>query len=96
MSEIVVRRRHNLRPASARRLVETVARRLRDEHGGSYAWDGDTLRFRSTGVAGPLMVSRGAFEVRVEIGLLLRPLRSRIEREIRAFCDEHLGRAGVA
>jgi putative polyhydroxyalkanoate system protein len=90
VSDIVVRRRHELDIAGARRLAETVARRLRDDFGGSYAWDGDTLHFRRTGISGQLAVTPETVEVRVSIGLLLTPLHARIEREIVAFCDDHL------
>jgi putative polyhydroxyalkanoate system protein len=89
MSQIIVHRRHGLRLAEVKRRAEAIAGRLRDEYGGSYAWEGDTLRFRRTGASGELTVTRDSFEVRVEVSFLLAPLRSRIEHEIRAFCDEH-------
>ena len=38
-----------------------------------------------------MAVTKAGFQVRVELGLLLSPLRSRIEREIVTFCDEHFG-----
>lgn len=93
MSEILVRRVHRLSLAKARGLAETMARRLRDDFGGSYEWDGDTLRFRRTGASGQVAVRPEALEIHVSIGILLSPLHSRIEREIVAFCDEHLGPA---
>jgi putative polyhydroxyalkanoate system protein len=91
MNPIVVRRSHRLSLAEVRRLAETMAKRLQGEFGGTYAWDGDTLRFRRTGASGHVAVTKGALEVHVELGLLLTPLRSLIEREICAFCDEQLG-----
>jgi putative polyhydroxyalkanoate system protein len=95
MSEIVVRGRHDLGLARAKRLAETMALRLRDDYGGTYAWTGDHLQFERTGASGRITVKPDAFEVRVEIGFLLSPLRGRIEREIRAFCDEQFGVAGT-
>jgi putative polyhydroxyalkanoate system protein len=91
MTQIVVHRRHGSPLAEIRRRAETVARRLRDEYGGTYAWEGNTLRFQRTGASGQFTVRMDSFEVRVEIGFLLAPLRSRIEHEVRALCDEHLG-----
>lgn len=91
MSDIVVRRRHGLALAKARRLAETMARKLHDDFGGTYEWEGDTLRFRRTGASGDVVVTRDDFEIRIAISFLLAPLRSRIEREIVAFCDEQLG-----
>jgi putative polyhydroxyalkanoate system protein len=95
MSEIVVRGHHDLGLARAKRLAETMALRLRDDYGGTYTWTGDHLQFERTGASGRITVRSDAFEVRVEIGFLLSPLRGRVEREIRAFCDEQFGRAGA-
>lgn len=91
MSDIVVRRRHRMSLARARRLARAMAERLGRELEVSYTWDGDTLRFDRTGASGQLVVSRDEIELRVELGWLLRPFRSRIEGEIRAVWDEHLG-----
>jgi putative polyhydroxyalkanoate system protein len=91
MSRIVVRRHHDLGLARGRRLAEAMARRLRDDYGGSYTWEGNDLRFYRSGASGCVTVTGDDVQVRVELGFLLSPLRSRIEREIRAFCDEHLG-----
>jgi putative polyhydroxyalkanoate system protein len=93
MATIVVRRKHDLGLAKAKRLAESVARKLRDDYGGSFAWDGNDLRFERTGATGSVAVTKEGFQVRVELGLLLSPLRSRIEREIVAFCDEQFGPA---
>jgi putative polyhydroxyalkanoate system protein len=96
MREIVAYRRHRLGLVKAKRLAETMARRLRDQFGGSYTWKGNTLHFRRPGASGHLGVTKADVEVRVEIGLLLTPLRSRIEREIAAFCDQHFAPTGSA
>jgi len=96
MTEIVVRRRHNLRLPSARRLAESMARRLRDEYGGSYSWKGDRLIFQRSGASGHLLVTKKDLEIHVTLGLLLTPLRARIEREIHAFCDERFGKPELA
>jgi putative polyhydroxyalkanoate system protein len=90
MSEIVVQRKHALGLASARRMAEQIAGQLRAQYGGSYAWHGDTLRFQRTGASGHVAVTPDDVEVRVDVGWLLIPLRSRIEREIRAFFDEQI------
>ena len=95
MSEIVVRRHHDLGLGRAKRLAETMALRLRDDYGGTYAWKGDHLQFERTGASGRITVKPDAVEVRVEIGFLLSPLRGRIEREIRAFCDELFGKVSA-
>ena len=95
MSQIAVHRSHGLTLAEVKRRAEVIAARLRDEYGGSYAWAGSTLSFKSTGATGQLTVTKDHFEVRVDLSFLLGAFHSRIEREIHAFCDEQLG-AGEA
>lgn len=91
---IVVRRQHDLGVAKAKRFAEAMARRLRDDYGGSFAWQENELHFRRTGASGRVAVTKDTLEIRVDLGFLLSPLRSRIEREVRAFCDEHFGPEG--
>ena len=92
MSEIVIHRPHGLQLEKAKDVAEKIVRRLRDDFGGSYTWEGDSLRFRRTGASGQVAVTPDDIDIRVDIGLLLRPLRARIEREITALLDEHFGR----
>ena len=93
MSEVIVRRRHGLQRTHARRLAETMAERLQNDFGGTYAWEGDTLRFQRTGASGHVLVTAHDVEIRVDLSLWLAPLHGRIEREIVAFCDEHFPQA---
>jgi putative polyhydroxyalkanoate system protein len=43
---IVVRRRHDLGLAKAKRLAERMAQRLQADYGVSHTWEGDELTFR--------------------------------------------------
>ena len=89
MPTILVRRQHELGLAKAKQLARSIARRLKNDYGGSFGWKGNVLHFERTGASGSVAVTKDDVEVQVELGLLLRPLRSRIEREIVAFCDQH-------
>jgi putative polyhydroxyalkanoate system protein len=89
---IVVGRHHDLGLARAKRLAETIAKQLQEDYGGSFTWKGNELHFRRTGASGCVTVTKNDFDVRVALGFLLTPLSSRIEHEIHAFCDEHLGK----
>jgi putative polyhydroxyalkanoate system protein len=91
VSTIVAQRPHRLDQATARNLATSLIRRLRAEFGGSYTWAGNTLRYRRPGVSGRVEVTPAALEVRIEIGLVLTPLDTSLEREIQRFFDEHLG-----
>src|SRR5262249_28019330 len=96
MSTIVIRRKHDLELAEAKRLAENIAKKLRNDYGGSFTWQGDDLHFQRTGASGSVAVRKDDFQVRVELGLLLSALRSRIEQEIVTFCDANFGAAARA
>jgi putative polyhydroxyalkanoate system protein len=89
MADIVVRRHHDLGLARAKGLAQAIAQRLKEDYGGSFGWRGVVLHFERIGASGSVAVTRKIFEVHVELGFLLSPLCSRIEREIISFCDDH-------
>jgi len=91
MSTIVVRRKHDLGLAEAKRLAENMAKKLRKDYGGSFTWQGDDLHFQRAGASGSVAVRKGDIQIRVELGFLLSALHSRIEEEIVTFCDAQLG-----
>jgi len=93
MSTILIRRRHALGLAKAKRLAENIARKLQTDYGGSFSWKDDDLHFQRRGASGSVAVTKDGVQVRVELSWLLSPLVSRIEREIVTFCDEHFGSA---
>jgi len=87
MSAISVTRHHRLDHQHARQAAESLARDLASRFDVHYQWEGDTLRFSRSGVKGELLVSPNTLAVHLTLGLLLRPLRSRIEDEIHRHLD---------
>jgi putative polyhydroxyalkanoate system protein len=83
MPTITVTERHGRDPTTARQAVEEVFEALQAELGGSYAWEGEALRFKSSGLGGTVRVDGDHVTVQVDIGLAMLPLRGRIEGEIR-------------
>jgi putative polyhydroxyalkanoate system protein len=92
---IVIRRHHDLGLAKAKRLAQTLVDELQSELGGTWTWSGNELHFQRTGASGRATVTKDSVQIHVELGFLLRPLQARIEREIRAGLDAHLGREDV-
>ena len=92
MSDIVIRRTHNLTPARARKAAETTAAKLGEEFDLEYEWDGDVLHFSRSGVTGNLSLAAHEVIIRVRLGFLLLALKPRVEREIHRYFDEDFGR----
>ena len=91
MSQIHIRKKHNLEHARARETAEQLAKGLAAEYNARYRWRNDDLEFTSKGVNGRLHVGKDAVDIKISLGLLLRPLKGKIESGIRARLDDILG-----
>ncbi|OEY65658.1 polyhydroxyalkanoic acid system family protein [Marinobacter sp. X15-166B] len=88
MSVIEVHRAHRLDHAHAREAAESIARDLSRQFDVDYRWEGDVMRFKRTGVKGQLNITADDIHVHLELGMLLRPFKARIEQEIHHQLDQ--------
>lgn len=87
MADIDLVRPHTLGVTGARAAAESVAERLRAEFGVESVWEGDSLRVRGRGVDGRLEAGPETVRVTARLGLLARPFRRSLEREIESELD---------
>ena len=87
MADIDISRPHQLGLDGARRAAEAVAQRLADEFGVRSGWRGDTLRVEGKGVKGALEATATAVRVTASLGLMARPFRRALQREIERELD---------
>lgn len=90
MSVIDVHRAHTLDKDHARDAAEALARDLSSQFDLNYQWEGDHLKFKRSGVKGHLNITGDDLHVHLELGLLLRPFKSKIENEIHSQLDQIL------
>jgi putative polyhydroxyalkanoate system protein len=83
MSEIHLKQSHSLTRDETRKRVEAIAKELKRAYKMEYAWDGDHVRFRRTGASGWLYLGEGFIELEIKLGMLLAPLKGKIEEAIR-------------
>lgn len=88
MSVIDVHRPHSLDKEHAREAAETLAKDLSQQFDVKYQWEGDVLRFKRSGVKGQLNLSHADLHIHLELGMMLRPFKSRIEQEIHSQLDQ--------
>ncbi|MEC7816822.1 MAG: polyhydroxyalkanoic acid system family protein [Pseudomonadota bacterium] len=88
MSVIDIHRAHSLDKSHARDAAENLAQDLSSQFDVDYQWDGDVLRFKRSGVKGQLTLSDSDLHIRLELGMMLRPFKSRIEKEIHSQLDQ--------
>ena len=94
MAKIHIKRSHNLSHDEARARVEEIAKDLKGKLDADYAWDGDSLRFKRSGASGSIDVGDGFIELDVKLGMLLAPMKGKIEDTVRkqidvALADSH-------
>ena len=91
MSHIEISKKHSLGKIGARSTAEKFAESLASEYGAECSWKDDDLTFTSRGVKGKLHVGDDEVEIKVDLGLFLRPLKSKIQSSIVAQLDDILG-----
>jgi putative polyhydroxyalkanoate system protein len=87
MAHIDISRSHALGLAAARHAAEEVAARLRAEHRVAAEWRGDALHVSGHGITGRLDASATHVRVTATLGLLARPFRHALHREIESELD---------
>lgn len=91
MSVIDIHRAHSLDRAHAREAAETLARDLSRQFDVHYQWQGNQLLFKRSGIRGKLEISDQELHVHLELGLMLRAFKPRIEKEIHSHLDQLAG-----
>lgn len=87
MSIIRIQRSHKLSPDQAKARVEAVARDLKKELSMEYAWRGDRLVFKRSGAAGVIDLPEGVVDLKIELGMMLTPMKGKIEQSIKDRLD---------
>ncbi|MBE0485369.1 polyhydroxyalkanoic acid system family protein [Marinobacter sp.] len=90
MSVIDIHRAHSLNKVHAREAAENLAKDLSQHFDVNYQWEGDVLKFKRSGVKGQLDIAEDDLHIHLELGLMLRPFKSRIEQEIHSQLDQIL------
>lgn len=90
MADIEVTRAHGKSVAEARQIAEKLVAQLSEEFDFKHRWEGDTLKFERSGVNGQLAITPKDLQLSAKLGLLLKPLKGRIEKEIQATLDKQL------
>ena len=83
MAKIHIKQQHNLTHDQARERVEEIAKDLQKKLNAKYHWEGDSLRFTRSGASGHIDVGDGFIELDIKLGLVLTPMKSKIEQAVR-------------
>ncbi|MEA3413280.1 MAG: polyhydroxyalkanoic acid system family protein [Pseudomonadota bacterium] len=82
MANIHIKRKHTLPPEVVRARMEEIAEDLKKKLDADYAWEGDSLRFKRSGASGSIDMGDGFVELKIKLGMLLSPMKGKIEQTI--------------
>lgn len=91
MSVISVQRDHKRGLDAARDEAELIAQDLSKKFGINYRWESHELKFKGAGAKGKMSCFADSLSIKLELGFMLRPFKSRIEQEIHEYLDEFCG-----
>ena len=83
MANIHIKQSHNLSHDEARARVEEIAEDLKAKLDADYCWEGDSLRFHRAGASGSIDLGKGFIDLKIKLGMLLTPMKGKIEDSIR-------------
>ncbi len=82
MSVILVSRQHTLSDEKVKQIAEEMVVSLAEEFGVKYHWEAETVKFKGAGAKGRMTLVPGQVDLKMELGFLLMPLKSKIEASI--------------
>ena len=94
MAKIHIKHAHQLDRDEARARIDKIAEELKSKLDAEYAWEGDSLRFHRSGASGRIDLCDGFVECRVKLGMLLAPMKGKIEASLLENVHKALGNDG--
>ena len=90
MASIKIKREHSLSHDEVLRAVQNLADELAEKLDADYEWEGDNLSFKRSGASGKVCVSKQDLQVDIKLGMLLTPLKGKIEQTVNDYLDDNL------
>ena len=94
MSAICLSRSHELSETRRQQAFEELSLHLSETLGAAVTCQAWTLEFEGKGFVGTVMLGEAHVECEIRLGLMMRPLRGVITREIEAGLARYLGDTG--
>ena len=91
MSVIRLSRSHSLNEHAQEVALERLAAQLGNALGAKVERSERVLRFAGTGFSGTVSLNDSRLEGEVQLGILMRPMKKAITREIEAGLSQYLG-----
>jgi len=90
MASIRIKKTHQLDNAKVRDEIQHLADKLSQDLSAKYHWEGDRLVFKRSGASGHIDIKQGLVNVEIKLGLVLTPLKGKIEETVNSYLNERL------
>ena len=91
MAHIEVTQSHALELAEVKTRMESVQAELTEKYGLAFKWESDTLvKVSGKGVKGTITCDTSKVDVKLDLSLLLRPMKGKIDSKLREALAEKL------
>ena len=94
MSAICLSRSHGLSETRRQQALKELSLYLSEALGAAVTRQAWTLEFEGEGFIGAVTLGGGYVECEIKLGLMMRPIKGVITREIEAGLERYLGDAG--
>ena len=91
MAKVNILYPHQRSQSEARDAANHFAEKLHTKLAVNYSWQGDTMLLQRQGVKGQLTLAEGEVKIELTLNMMLMPMQSQIESEIRRQLEKYLG-----
>lgn len=88
MANINIKKAHPFTLEQCREIMEEMGGDIANKFKGSYSFKGNDLVFKAPGINGEINLTDGEVEFNAKLGLLMRPMKSIIEKQVHDGLDE--------
>ncbi|WP_428309842.1 polyhydroxyalkanoic acid system family protein [Hydrocarboniphaga sp.] len=90
MADIDITRAHGKSVAETKKIVDALIGKMAKDFDLKHNWEGDTLKFERSGLSGQMAITEQDLHITAKLGMLLKPMKGRIEKELTAALDRKL------
>ena len=91
MSDLKIRREHDLDEQQCRALAEDLLGQLVEKFGGSISEDGDCFRYKhATGMKASVEPREGELDINIKLNMMTRSFAPEIEKQVNKVLDKYI------
>ncbi len=90
MAGFSISRSYTMSKDEVRVAAEELAREMQKQYGVRHRWNGDTAKFRGSGVDGTLSIDDDVISLKISLGFLAAAFEQPLRRAVNEYLDQHV------